>query len=108
MPREKKPDAAKHPTHLTVETEEGKEEKELAYGSVGAREVDFEEAHSPDDGHHGLDGVGVDDWAVGPPLLLTVPRLVDDLHLLHDRRLPTLPGPCTDPTSTWLPGGEGR
>ena len=66
-----------------------------AHLSVGVVEYDAEVGHGPEDGDEGLDGVGVDD---GPVLLEVLRReaaLVDDLHLLHDRRLSGLSGTCS-------------
>ena len=60
--------------------------------SLSVGEVYPELAHGADDGEQALHCVGVDDGAVVLALLRAVPRLVDDLHLLHDRRLPALPG----------------
>ena len=62
--------------------------------SLSVGEVYPELAHGADDGEQALHCVGVDDGPVVLALLRAVPRLVDDLHLLHDRRLPGLSGAC--------------
>jgi len=46
--------------------------------------------HSPDQDLHGLDGVAPDNLPVGFPLLLRIPSLVENLHLLEDGALARL------------------
>ena len=62
----------------------------VTYQSLSVGEIYPELAHGADDGQQALYCVGVDDGAVVLALLRAVPRLVDDLHLLHDRRLAAL------------------
>ena len=65
---------------------------EVPHQSLSVGEIYPELAHGADDGQEALHCVGVDDGAVVLALLRAVPRLVDDLHLLHDRRLAALAG----------------
>ena len=66
----------------------------LAHLSVGVVEDDAEVGHGPEDGHEGLDGVAVDDGPVLLEVLRREARFVNDLHLLHDRRLPGFSSAC--------------
>ena len=60
------------------------------YQSLSVCEVYPELAHGADDGQEALHCVGVDDGPVVLALLRAVTRLVDYLHLFHDRRLAAL------------------
>jgi len=68
------------------------EEEPRVLQSLSVGEIYPELAHGADDGQEALYCVGVNDRAVVLALLGTVPSLVDDLHLLHDRRLAALAG----------------
>ena len=57
--------------------------------------------HGADDGHEALDCVAVHHRPVLLEVLRREAALVDDLHLLHDRRLPGLSGAC-DVSSAYL------
>ena len=65
----------------------------VTHRSVVVSEVYPQLAHGAYDGHQTLDSVAVHHGLVLETFLGAVTRLVDDLHLFHDRALPALPGP---------------
>lgn len=62
----------------------------ITYSSAGIFEVNFKLSHGSNNGHKGLNGIGVDNRSVLLTFLTRVPSLMNNFHLFDNCAFPRL------------------